>query len=239
MDIQSLLLVLEKYGVGGLISLASIFLVFSIVKSDWFGRMLGKLSDKFVDTFTKNKKNDAIDISESNIVNHDIFNYIDFWMYSKVPTMKFASEYKTQVFRKYLSVYLGSYKKKINEFVNSKDYQTMDDAKILKALLDLINQVIHDYENEMANSGIPKLIIEKMKFKNNDTIVLTIDLIEGICNSRFYKSENNLLTIYSVLNILLSVLENTITSSEGVCNAINGDLKGMKITINGKTYLEP
>ena len=71
------------------------------------------------------------------------------------------------------------------------------------------------------------LKIEKMKTKNNDTITLTIDLIEGICNSQFYDSENNYLKVYSILNILLSVLENTISHSEGVCNSINGALKGL------------
>lgn len=238
MDIQSLSLILEKYGLKGLFSLSLIFIIYSVTKSDWFGNIFGKLINRLLDVFKINKKKEQIEITESNIINHDIFNYIDFWMCSKVPTINFATEYKTQVFRKYLLIYLGSYKKKISEFVNSKDYQKMDEAKMLKALLDLINVIISDYENEMSNFGIPKLVIEKMKSKNNPTIVLTIDLIEGICNSRFYNSENNLLTIYSVLNILLSILENTISSSEVVCNAINGDLKGLQITINGKTYTE-
>jgi len=42
-----------------------------------------------------------------------------------------------------------------------------------------------------------------------------------------------LLKVYSILNILLTILENTINSSEGVCNSINGALKGL--TFEGKT----
>ena len=103
----------------------------------------------------------------------------------------------------------------------------MDDAKVWKALLDLLNRIVFEYEKEMEEAGIPKIVIEKMKTKNNDTITLTIDLVEGICNSQFYDSENNLLKVYSILNILLSVLENTISHSEGVCNSINGALKGL------------
>ena len=53
----------------------------------------------------------------------------------------------------------------------------MDDAKVWKALLDLINQIIYEYEKEMLNAGIPKIVVDKMKAKNNDTISLTIDLI--------------------------------------------------------------
>jgi len=66
-----------------------------------------------------------------------------------------------------------------------------------------------------------------MKLKNNDTIQLTIDLIQNISNSQFYQSENNFLKIYSILNIILSVLENTMSNSESVCNSINGSLKGL------------
>ena len=43
-----------------------------------------------------------------------------------------------------------------------------------------------------------------MKLRNNDTITLTFDLIEGICGSQFYQSEKNFLKVYSILNILLS-----------------------------------
>jgi len=167
-------------------------------------------------------------ITDSDITNHDIFNYIDFWTYSKVPTIQFSTEYRTVIFRKYLTIYLKSYKGKISEFVINKNYQEMDDAKVWKALLDLINQIIYEYEKEMLNAGIPKIVVDKMKAKNNDTISLTIDLIEGICNSQFYDSEKNFLKVYSILNILLSVLENTISNSETVCNSINGQLKGLK-----------
>jgi hypothetical protein len=124
-------------------------------------------------------------------------------------------------------IYLRSYKKNISKFTLSKEYQEMDEAKLHTSLLNLINLTVYDYEREAEEVGIPKIIIEKMKLKNNDTITLTLDLIEGVCNSQFYKSEKNLLKVYSIMNILLSVLENTISNSESVCNSINGQLKGL------------
>ncbi len=45
--------------------------------------------------------------------------------------------------------------------------------------------------------------------------------------------------MYSILNIVLSVLESTISNSESICNSINGQLKGLAIEENGKTYKEP
>jgi hypothetical protein len=125
------------------------------------------------------------------------------------------------------------------KFVQSKEYQEMDAAKLRTTLLNLINSIIFDYEREAQDAGIPKIVIEKMKAKNNDTITLTIDLIEGVCSSQFYQSEKNLLKVYSILNIILSVLENTISSSETVCNSINGQLKGLKFIDGDKIYIEP
>jgi len=227
---------LELYGIKGLVFVVILVIITSIVKSDWFGKWLSKMSDKFVEKFMKNKTKNldsqVRNITDSDISNHDIFNYIDFWMYSKIPTFQFSTEYRTVVFRKYLTIYLRNYKKNISKFVTDKKYQTMDQAEIWRELLNLINTVVYDYEREMIEVGLPKIVVDKMKLKNNDTITLTIDLIEGICNSQFYTSDKNLLKVYSILNILLSVLENTISHSETVCDSINGQLKGL--TFEGK-----
>jgi hypothetical protein len=102
-------------------------------------------------------------------------------------------------------------------------------------MLKVLNDIVYDYEREMRDNGLPQIVIDKMKLKNNDTITLTIDLIEGISTSQFYQSEKNLLKVYSILNIMLSVLENTISNSEEVCDSINGQLKGL--TFEGK--IEP
>jgi hypothetical protein len=134
-----------------------------------------------------------------------------------------------------LTIYLKNYKKNIEKFVADKSYETMDEPQILKTFLNLINQTVYDYEREMVESSITPIIIEKMKVKNNDNISLIIDLVEGVCSSQFYNSENNLLKIYSILNILLTVLESAVNNAEGVCNTINGQLKGM--VFNG--YVEP
>jgi hypothetical protein len=226
----------EIYGLKGLIFVFVVIIIAAIVKSDWFGKWLSKLSDKFVERFmrnkTKNISNEVRNITESDITNHDIFNYIDFWMYSKVPTFQFSTEYRTAVFRKYLTIYLRNYKKNISNLVTSKEYQTMDQAQITQSMLKLLNNIVRDYEREMIDVGLPQIVVDKMKLKNNDTITLTIDLIEGISTSQFYQSEKNLLKVYSILNIMLSVLENTISNSEEVCDSINGQLKGL--TFEGK-----
>ena len=232
---------LAKYGWKGIALAVLLILIWNFLKSKYVMDLWGKFTDKVVEFFLKNKVKELPTkvISESDITNHDIFNYIDFWNYSKVPTFQFSSEYRTFVFKKYLSVFLKCYKKDLSEFVNAKDYQTMDQSELWRSLLNLINKIVYDYERECEEAGIPKIIIMKMKAKNNDTIQLTIDLIEGITNSQFYESEKNLLKMYSILNIILSILENLISSSESVCNSINGQLKGMWIMDGNRKIIEP
>lgn len=227
--------IFEVWGWPGLIFTVLILIIVSVFKSEFFSKILSKISDWAVEKFMRSKIKEINEkkITESDITNHDIFNYIDFWVYSKVPTFQFSTEYRTVVFRKYLTIYLKSYKSNLMKFVNSKEFEKMDDAEISRSLLNLINTIVYDYERELRDVGIPQIIIEKMKEKNNTTISLILDLIDGVCGSQFYKSENNLLKVYSILNILLSVLENAISNSESVCNSINGQLKGL--SFEGKT----
>jgi hypothetical protein len=232
---------IAEYGVGGFLFLAIVTIGGIIVRSKWFSEWWTNQTDRFIEWVLRRKvkNNNEGDLIESNITNHDIFNYIDFWIYSKIPTFQFSTEYRTIIFKRYLSIFLKKYKEGLSEFVSQGKYQSMNQSELWKNLLDLINNIIFQYEKECENSGIPKIVIVKMKSKNNDTITLTIDLIESIINSKFYQSDKNLLKLYSILNIILSVLESTITNSEPICNSINGQLKGLKVDENGKTYQEP
>lgn len=231
----------REYGIGGFLFLAIVIIGSAIVKSKWFSEWWTNKTDRIIEWFLKKNVKNSLDsdVTESDILNHDIFNYIDFWIYSKIPTFQFSTDYRTIVFRRYLSIFLKKYKENLLDFVSQEKYQTMDQAELWKNLLNLINNIIYKYEMECESLGIPKIVISKMKSKNNDTISLTIDLIESIINSKFYQSDKNLLKMYSILNIILSVLESGITNSEVICNSINGQLKGLKIEEGGKTYQEP
>lgn len=189
-------------------------------------KIVSNLFYRVFDMFLKDKIekiNKVNTIKETDVINHDIFNYIDYWTYSKVPTLQFSGKNKTDIFRKYLKILLQKYKSNLSDWVQSKNFEEMDNSKLWTSVLSVINTTIHDYEEEMEKNGIPKEIIEKMKSRNNDTISLTIDLLESICLSQFYDSEKNLLKVYSILNILLCILEYIISSSEKVCNSIDGD----------------
>ena len=223
---------IQGFGIGSIVVSALTVIFWIIEKTIGLPSVISKIFYKIVDSFLKDKIksiSEVNSIKETDVINHDIFNYIDYWTYSKVPTIQFSSEYRTIVFRRYLTIFLQKHKSNLQKWVHDKSFEEMDDSQLWTSLLSLINRTIYDYEKEMEVNGIPKIIIEKMKVKNNDTISLTIDLLEGVCNSQFYSTEKNLLKVYSILNILLSVLENTISSSANICNSINGQLKGLSI----------
>ena len=176
MQLKDIIEVFEKYGFKGLVFVLIISLVFLFIKSSWFSGLLSKITDLVIENFTKKKTSKEIKvkgIEESDILNHDIFNYIDFWIYSKIPTFQFSTEYRTVVFRKYLTIFLKKHKENIKKYVEDKNFEQMTDAELWTSLLKLINDIIYDYEREMESIGIPKVVIEKMKVKNNDTISLS------------------------------------------------------------------
>ena len=222
---------LQNSGWLTIVILIILLILYSITRTKWFGDFIGKVGDKLISKFFKKKKEpvEPNHIVESDIINHDIFNYIDLWQFNMVPTLQYSTEYRTVVFRKYLRIYLEKHRENINQFVADGKYKNMSETELWKNFFQLINDITYDYEKEMAQVGIPPVIIEKMKLKNNDTLSLTIDLIEGICNSQFYESEGNLLKIYSILNIMLSILENTVSNSSTICNSINGQLAGLQM----------
>lgn len=233
MTLNDIIAFLKLYGFQGTGLFILLFIIWNILKSEWVSKKFTNIFDKIM---KKDKQNSSITIS--SIENHNMFNYIDFWIYSKVPTIKFSTEYRTIVFRKYLTILLMKYRDNMQQYIASKVYEKMDEAELWKSVLSLINTIVYDYEKEMESLGIPRIIIERMKERNNETITLIIDLTEGVCSSEFYDSANNLLKIYSIQNILLSVLQNIITNSIGVCNSINGGLKGQFIIIDGKKIIE-
>ena len=242
-EIKYAIEIFKEYGYMGLLIAILIAILIGVLKNGALKRFWSYISDKFVITFMKSKAKDLksveISITESDVINHDVFNYISLWRYSKVPALQFSTEYRTIVFRKYITIFLKNYKSNLSDFINNKEYKNMNSAQLWTDFLGLMNKTVYDYEKEMEEAGIPKVIIEKMKAKNNDTITLIIDLIEGICNSQFYDSENNYLKIYSILNIILSILENTIANSEATCNSINGQLAGLSFNDGGIIVTEP
>jgi hypothetical protein len=242
-EIKYLIDIFKDYGVIGVILVAIGLAIIGVIKSSFTKKLYSKLQEFFLFVFLKSKTKEVtsveISITDSDVSNHDIFNYIDLWTYSKVPTIQFSTEYRTVVFRKYLTIFLKSYKENIKNYISSGEFKNMDNAQLWQSLLKLITDIVYDYEKEMEQSGIPKVVIEKMKVKNNDMINLIIDLIGGICNSTFYNSDHNLLKVYSILNIVLSILENTISSSESTCNSINGQLVGLSFNDGGRIVTEP
>jgi two-component SAPR family response regulator len=221
----------KLYGFQGGGLLVVVVVAWHFLKTDWFSRQIVKLFNKLI-----GKKNK--DVNKSSIINHNIFNYIDFWVYSKVPVMKFSTEYRTIIFRKYLTILLMKYRDDIHKYIASNVYEKMDESELWKSVLSLIHTIIYDYEKEMDSMGIPHIIVNMMKEKNNESISLIVDLTESVCSCEFYESSNNYLKIYSIMNLIMAVLQSVINNAIITSNAINGGLEGLYVDVDGRRIVE-
>lgn len=226
--IEEILELVHNYG--AITSLITVIILLIIL---FYKKEFKKIWDALI-IFFKNTKKTPSKVTDIDILNHEIFNSMDFWLYSKIPTLILKNEFRTEVFKEYLSIYLKSYKELLHQFVNSDTYKGLNNVELKKTLLELISLIIYDYETKMHENKIPEIVILKMKVINNDILNLVIDLTNNITNSDFYNSQDNLLKVYSFLNIIQSILENNMNRIEETFNSINGELKG----VNFKGYYE-
>lgn len=226
MEGMDLVQLIEKYGQWGGIGVGILTILYTLLTSDKMSTVWGKIIDGVSKKMSRKKKGV---LSVSDITNHDIFNHIDYWTHSKIPIYTFSSEYRKVVFRKYLTIYLRSHKRLLRDIVVSGDYRKMEKAELWKTWLDTFNRIVMDYESECRTAGIPEIVISKMKEKNNESIQLMIELSNSIIHSGFYDDDDNLLRVFSIMNIMFSVIESTIMNAEKVGNSINGELRGLSM----------
>ena len=89
MDFKDIIKIFDTYGWFGGMTILILAIIFILVKNKWLTGLWTKVSEKIVERFMKSKTSDVATnlrtITESDITNHDIFNYIEFWTYSKIP----------------------------------------------------------------------------------------------------------------------------------------------------------
>lgn len=228
--------IITAYKAEGLLFIVGVVL-FSLFKTKFMKDVLTKLFDNILNKIRGGQRKTVSELSlsatEEDVLHHDIFSYMDFWIYSNIPSMVFFTEFRTVAFKKYLTLFFTTYKTELKRYVEHGEYKKMNKPELKQSLLKLLTNTVNSYEAEMKNAGIPLVVINKMKNKNNETLNLIIELINSICDSHFYDTEDNFLKMYSFLNIVSAVLDNIVSSAEQVCNSINGELKGQ--TMDGVT----
>ena len=175
----------------------------------------------------KSNNRDTNIIKSDDVIHHEIFSYIDYWIFSNIPSMSFSTEFRTVVFKKYLTIYLTSFKDELKRYIELGEYKNMTQPQLKQSLLRLLTDITSKYESTMRLNKLPEIVLDKMRYRNNNSLVLTMSLVTSICDSHAYDSESNYLKVYTFLNIVNSILESTIISSEEVCDSINGELRGI------------
>lgn len=219
--------------IGSILGFIFVAFIVGLLNSDFVKDTIKEFFNKRWKLFKKKKGTQVDDVKSIDIDNHNLFNYIDFWIYNQIPSMTLKTRYRTIAFRKYLHFFFHTHKEKILHFLKEREYKHVGSQRLKSTLLRLMTEITIEMENKMRKAGIPEVIIVKMKNEMNDKTNLTRDLIESISDSSFYDSDDNLLKVYSFLNIIHSILDNTISNIEPVCNNINGELSGL--TMEGVT----
>lgn len=226
------ILELLKYFIGDfsweMLSTAIIGVLFAILKNN---KNMKKLFIWIKNALSPNKKGNKI--TESQIINHQVFNFINFWLHNKIPTLSFKTEYRNIVFKRYLTIFYDSHYKILKDYVKSRRYKGVDIPTIEKQMIKILTDITIDYEKNMINEGIPDVIVSKMKIILKRDLELLVNLIQKIIISPVYDGYDNLLKVYSFLNVINSVLESTIINIIEVCDSINGELAGL--SMGGKT----
>lgn len=227
-NLEQMIGIIHNYGLKTGLFLIISTTILALLKSKILGELLKKHIDKWIENvFRKNKDNaNRVVFKDSDVLNHEIFNYIDFWLYSSIPTLKFKTDYRTAVFRKYLFVYYKQHRDSIHLFVNDGKYKDMDNATLKSNMYSLFGDIVFSYESKMKNEKLPDAVIAKMKLKNNETYALLLELVNSVCDNHFYDTDKNMLKMFTILNILNATLEYTINVATEVCDNINGELSG-------------
>lgn len=227
----------EDKGIGFIITISVLVIV---TKSKAVKNILSKLLNFFVDKLLMKKESSIeIKLTESDLIHHDIFSYIEYWTQSNINKINFSTEFRTMVFRKYLKIYLNTYSKEFKTYLIDRSYKVMGDAELRNSIQSLLTRIEVKYEENMIEAGIPQVVIEKMRISNTTTSMMLFNTTENICDSLHYKSEYNYLKIYSIMNTVQGILDAVITQSEKTCNSINGELSGKTYIESGRKYTEP
>jgi hypothetical protein len=213
-----------------------IFAAFTLSKSKWFLALLAKLTDGLLDILMKSRVGNVPVgqvLSSSALVHNTLFSSVDYWVSSVVPSMEFSTSYRNIVFKKYLTLYLTSYKEVISDFVYTEGYVNMDSDEFEQSLRGLINKVVVESDKKMSSAKIPDVVVNKMKAENEKILSLTLDFVGAVSRSKNQVDEKNIAKMQTFLTLINYLLQTIVDGSVGVCNSINGQLSGL--SMDGET----
>lgn len=197
------------------------------------------IADFFNWLFSSISKKKTNSLTESNVLKHTIFNRLMGWADGDVMSLRFSTDYRTIIFRKYLLLYLECHHNKIKSFIDDKGFQTMDGPQLLSAISDLITEINREHEKRMIDFGIPYVVIERMKKYTTINLSMAHGHLRNIFENDFYSSANNFLRMYTALNIITLLIQVVLNNSEIIFNSMGDELSGRTIVFLGKEYKEP
>jgi len=184
----------------------------------------------FIKSYLDEKKAKAEKAKERIVIlrDHSIFSQMNFWQCFKINNLDFGDIKRNELFRSIVTVHMVTIEKYLKELSENsilKDITKIEYKKhILKMFFDIIKESNHSLEHELKQDIYDLVIASDKGFNqwNEEMIIYTKNLIEMICDSDFYR--NNDERTWTLFNTYQSYLDSTILVVEKTFYKFNGDL---------------
>lgn len=169
------------------------------------------------------------------LVNHPIFQRIEFDKHIVLTTFEFKNKGKEIVFKEIIVQHLNIYKEVLKELCEEIDSnEKMDATELLNRstkALNLINQRLQKFYIDSPNFTIQEkhvleIVLNKYTSWGSERDLKAYAMINDVCSSHFHP------TIYAkavtIMDIFLFAITDTIDDANKTLNKLNGDLKGLE-----------
>lgn len=211
LETQFLLVILEQYGLIGLVSAVVIF--------TWL-----KMKNPFVAL-----KKGISWIRSQKVVNYSshssLLAKLDYWINFKIPNIRMNDPGRQLLFRDILRLKFMNFKIFIEEIEFKYDNE-MTGQQLFHIFSEAFNETVDAYEREAISHNIPEVVMSKYGEWQFKSYEYTMKATELICSSNGYGS--NTARMNAIYSLITAMMELTVAEAEKTLTMLNGELTGVE-----------
>jgi hypothetical protein len=157
---------------------------------------------------------------KGNIKEHPFFSDIQYMIDVSIAKICIPTDLlRTKMIRKFLRIKLIAVQK---NFHTLTELAGTNKSLSVHDYINCITNIVREYESESIKANIPEIFIRRFSEWHTPKIIIIKDLIEYICRSNIYDSEQEKLS--AILDVIVMVLHLTMMDAEAVVGKMNGEL---------------
>lgn len=166
-------------------------------------------------------------LQKIDLLNHDLFNKLDYSMKYEIQNLKTWDEKKDNVARDFLLIKFYVWLEDLKFFVkdNIKVIEKWEPEELRKVINNQFSNSIVKYETIARKINIPEIFIEKFNIWHSERVELTKQFIWIVLNSPYY---TGVLNIQIIFDNYIKEFSWTIDDARHTIKDINGQLKEVK-----------